>query len=52
MKSYDEAREMAAYYLVNEKARREKVAWMKKKISEKYTLEKQVAIITYALKLE
>lgn len=51
VRSYDEAREMAAYYLANEEARREKVAWMKKVITEKYSLERQVALLKQALAL-
>ncbi len=51
VKSYDEIPEMAGYYLNNETARQEKVAWMKGVVSEKYSVDKVGALIFDALKI-
>lgn len=51
VRSYEEIPEMAAFYLNNEGARQEKVAWMKKVAAEKYSAENLEKTIFGALGL-
>lgn len=52
VKSYREIREMASFYLNDEAARLEKVAWMRQTVAKKYSAENLEKIIFSALNLE
>ena len=52
VKCFDDAREMADFYLKNEDKRLEKVAWMTQLIKEKYSIEKNAALLSQTLKLQ
>lgn len=51
-KSYDEIKEIAAYYLNNEAARREKVRWMKQIVLERFSIVNNANLIFEALGLK
>lgn len=51
-RSYDEIAEIVRFYLSDEEARKEKVNWMRQKVEQNYSVEKNAALINQALQLK